>query len=130
MSQAAPALGKFPTKSPQPAPGKGGQAKAAGSVFADGVGRTATRGDSDVLVLDHGITVYPARPPAPRPSRRSGPGTSNPGAPAPVRKTASAAHQERHAAEAGWIGPVSYTAGVPYLADRSWLVQLSPMAGR
>jgi hypothetical protein len=56
MSQAAPALFKIPTKSPQPAPGNLGQAKAGrsatGSVFANGVGRTATRGDSDVLVLD------------------------------------------------------------------------------
>jgi Tfp pilus assembly protein PilV len=50
MSQAAVALRKIPTKSPQPAPGADadGQAKAADSVFANGVGRTATRGDSDV----------------------------------------------------------------------------------
>jgi hypothetical protein len=69
MTQAAPAVFKIPTKSPQPAHGKAGRpagrAKAGrpatGRVLANGAGRTATRGGGEVIELEHGITVYPAR---------------------------------------------------------------------
>ena len=70
MTQAAPARTKIPTKSPQPAPGRAarpaGRAKhAAGAarsqVLASGNGRAATRGGGEVIELECGITVYPAR---------------------------------------------------------------------
>jgi integrase len=60
MAQAAPAVVKIPTKSPQPARGKPGRAKA-GRVLANGTGRAATRGSGEVIELEYGITVYPAR---------------------------------------------------------------------
>jgi hypothetical protein len=47
MAQAAPAVVKIPTKSPQLARGK--------------PGRAATRGGGEVIELESGITVYPAR---------------------------------------------------------------------
>jgi hypothetical protein len=34
---------------------------ATGRVVANGAGRAATRGGSEVIELEHGITVYPAR---------------------------------------------------------------------
>jgi len=69
MTQVPPAVFKIPTKSPQPARGKAGRpaarAKAgrtaSGRVRASGTGRTATRGDGEVIELEYGITVYPAR---------------------------------------------------------------------
>ena len=65
MAQAAPAVVKIPTKSPQPARGKPGRAKpgrpAPGRVRAGGTGRAATRGGGEVIELEYGVTVYPAR---------------------------------------------------------------------
>jgi hypothetical protein len=69
VTQAAPAVSKAPTKSPQPARGTPGRpaarAKACrpapGRVRASGAGRAATRGGGEVIELEHGITVYPAR---------------------------------------------------------------------
>jgi hypothetical protein len=69
MTQAAPAIFKIPTKSPQPARGKparpAARAKAArpapGRAIANGTGRAATRGGGEVIELEYGITVYPAR---------------------------------------------------------------------
>ena len=68
MTQAAPAVVKIPTKSPQPARAKAGRpagwAKtgrpAPGRVRASGTGRAATR-SGEVNELGYGITVYPAR---------------------------------------------------------------------
>jgi hypothetical protein len=58
-----------PTKSPQPARGKaarpGARARdgrpSPGRTLASGTGRAGTRGDGEVIELEHGITVYPAR---------------------------------------------------------------------
>jgi hypothetical protein len=69
MTQAAPEVFKIPTKSPQPAVGKAarlaGRAEsgrpASGRVLANGTGRAATRGDGEVIELECGIAVYPAR---------------------------------------------------------------------
>ena len=69
MLQAAPAVVKIPTKSPQLARGKPGRpasrAKvgrpAPGQVRVNGTGRAATRGGGEVIELEYGITVYPAR---------------------------------------------------------------------
>jgi integrase len=70
MTQAASARTKIPTVSPQPArPGParpGGRPKKAGgparpSVLAGGAGREATRGGGEVIELECGIAVYPAR---------------------------------------------------------------------
>jgi len=70
MTQAPPAVFKIPTESPQPAPGKAarpsGRAKKApragrSPVLASGNGRAATRGGGEVIELECGITVYPAR---------------------------------------------------------------------
>ena len=69
MAQSGPAVFKIPTKSPQPARGKAARparrAKAArpapGRVLANGTGRAATRGGGEVIELEYGITVYPAR---------------------------------------------------------------------
>jgi hypothetical protein len=72
MTQAAPARTKIPTKSPQasrdgtvrrPA---GRQKKttagtARSTVIVGGSGRVATRGGGEVIELEYGITVYPAR---------------------------------------------------------------------
>ncbi len=68
MTQAPPAFFKIPTKSPQPArkaarpagrvkPGR----PAPGRVLTNGTGRAATRGGGEVIELEYGITVYPAR---------------------------------------------------------------------
>jgi integrase len=69
MTQALPASFKIPTKSPQLARGKAarpaGRAKAGrrapGRVLATGTGRAAARGGGEVIELEDGITVYPAR---------------------------------------------------------------------
>jgi hypothetical protein len=69
MAQSAPARTKIPTKSPQPARGKparpAGRAQAGrtarGQVVASGTGRASTRGGGEVIELECGITVYPAR---------------------------------------------------------------------
>ncbi|MGH3194626.1 MAG: tyrosine-type recombinase/integrase [Streptosporangiaceae bacterium] len=69
MTQAPPAIFKIPTEFPQPARGKPGRpaarAKASrparGRVVVNGTGRAATRGGGEVIELEYGITVYPAR---------------------------------------------------------------------
>jgi hypothetical protein len=68
MTQAPPVSFKIPTKSPQPGrkPARAaGRAKAGrpapGRVLATGTGRAAARGGGEVIELEHGITVYPAR---------------------------------------------------------------------
>jgi len=68
MTQAPAAVFKIPTESPQPArtasrPARGARAArpAPGRVLAGGTGRAATRGGGEVIELEHGITVYPAR---------------------------------------------------------------------
>jgi hypothetical protein len=68
MTQAAPAIGKIPTVSPQVGHGTAGRrakraaaGRPAGRVLASGAGRAATRGGGEVIELEHGITVYPAR---------------------------------------------------------------------
>jgi len=60
MTQATPAVFKIPTKSPQPARGAASR-RAFGQVRALGIGRAATRGGGEVIELEYGITVYPAR---------------------------------------------------------------------
>jgi integrase len=70
MTQAAPAQTKIPTESPQPS--RQGTVRAAGRpkkasspararVLAGSTGRAATRGGGEVIELECGITVYPAR---------------------------------------------------------------------
>jgi integrase len=70
MTQATASVVKIPTKSPQPAagmaakpPGRARKAPRAGRspVLAGGSGRAATRGGGEVVELECGITVYPAR---------------------------------------------------------------------
>jgi len=72
MSQAPAATFRIPTDSPQPAPGRPRRAKPSGRpkkasgttqalVLAKGAGRTATRGGGEVVELECGITVFPAR---------------------------------------------------------------------
>ena len=70
MTQAPAAVVKIPTKSPQPARGNAakppGRARKApgvgrGPVLAGGNGRAAARGGGEVIELECGITVYPAR---------------------------------------------------------------------
>jgi integrase len=74
MTQASPAVFKIPTKSPQPASPQPARSKAArpagrakagrsapGRVLANGTGRAATRGGGEVIELEYGIAVYPAR---------------------------------------------------------------------
>jgi integrase len=69
MTQAATPLTKIPTESPQPgrstAVRRTGRPKAgrpaAGKILASGSGRAATRGGGEVVELEHGVTVYPAR---------------------------------------------------------------------
>jgi hypothetical protein len=69
MAQPAPAVVKIPTKSPQRARGKPGRAAgrawagrlSSGRVLANGTGRAPTRGGGEVIELEYGITVYPAR---------------------------------------------------------------------
>ena len=60
MTQAPPAVVKIPTKSPQPSR-RTALRPAPGQVHASGTGRAATRGGGEVIQLEHGITVYPAR---------------------------------------------------------------------
>jgi hypothetical protein len=68
MTQAPAAVFKIPTESPQPgkAAKPSGRAKKAphagrSPVLASGNGRAATRGGGEVIELECGITVYPAR---------------------------------------------------------------------
>ena len=63
MTQAPPAGFKIPTKSPQPARKAARPAgrRAPGRVLVNGTGRAATRGGGEVIELEYGITVYPAR---------------------------------------------------------------------
>ena len=68
MTQASAAIFKIPTDSPQPARKAGRPARRAkpgrpapGRVLANGTGRAATRGGGEVIELEYGITVYPAR---------------------------------------------------------------------
>ena len=63
MTQAPPAVFKIPTKSPQPARKAARPAgrRAPGRVLVTGTGRAATRGGGEVIELEYGITVYPAR---------------------------------------------------------------------
>ena len=76
MAQAPAAIVKIPTKIPQLVPDRPGKPpvtvpaarpkKATGPrrspVFASGSGRTAKRGGGEVIELECGVTVYPARP--------------------------------------------------------------------
>ena len=70
MTQTTPAQTKIPTESPQPS--RQGAARAAGRpkkasspararVLAGSIGRAATRGGGEVIEMECGITVYPAR---------------------------------------------------------------------
>jgi integrase len=65
--QAAPPQAKIPAKPPQPARSGPGRPKKAGgpaprpSALAAGTARESARGDGEVIELEHGITVYPAR---------------------------------------------------------------------
>jgi hypothetical protein len=69
VTQAAPAIVKIPATSRQPGRSTAARREkrtaagspAAGRVFASGAGRTATRGGGEVIELEDGITVYPAR---------------------------------------------------------------------
>src|SRR5579859_2823112 len=64
MTQSAPARTKIPTKSPQPARGRAARPTGRTTqarVLASGTGRESTRGGGEVIELDCGITVYPAR---------------------------------------------------------------------
>ena len=75
MAQAPAAIVKIPTKIPQPVPDRPARAPAAvpaprakktsgtsrGLVFAGGSGRAARRGGGEVIELECGVTVYPAR---------------------------------------------------------------------
>jgi len=60
MTQAAHPLIKIPTKSLQPGRSKAVR-PAAEKIFGGGAERAATRGGGEVIELEHGITVYPAR---------------------------------------------------------------------
>jgi hypothetical protein len=60
MSQAPSPVFKIPTKSPQ-APRGAVPRRASGQLRAGGTGRAATRGGGQVIELEYGITVYPAR---------------------------------------------------------------------
>jgi hypothetical protein len=69
MLQAPSPSSKVPTTSPQPSSGKAARRAgrpsdrrpASGRVLTSGTGRAATRGGGEVIELEHGITVYPAR---------------------------------------------------------------------
>jgi hypothetical protein len=69
MTQAPPVTFKIPTKIPQLGRGKAVRPAeraetgrpATGRVLASGTGRAATRGGTEVVELEHGIPVYPAR---------------------------------------------------------------------
>jgi hypothetical protein len=69
VTTAPAAVFKIPTESPQPAPGKAGrptrrakpERPVPGRVRASGTERAATRGGGEVIELEYGITVYPAR---------------------------------------------------------------------
>jgi len=66
--QAAPPQATIPADPPQPArgrpggrPGKAGGPAPRPPVLAAGTARESARGDGEVIELEHGITVYPAR---------------------------------------------------------------------
>ncbi len=67
MTRSGSVRAKIPTESPQPfhkgAARAAGRPKAASSpaLLAGGTGRAATRGGGEVIELEYGITVYPAR---------------------------------------------------------------------
>jgi hypothetical protein len=75
MTQATAAIGKIPTVSLQLVPDRTAKSPVAGfsarakkasgtrrsPVFASGSGRAATRGSGEVIELECGVTVYPAR---------------------------------------------------------------------
>ena len=71
MSEAPAAIAKIPTKRPQPAPEKPfvppkmqarlGAQRVRATLIAGGIERPAARGGGEVITLDCGITVYPAR---------------------------------------------------------------------
>jgi len=70
MTQAPAAISKIPTESPQPtprraasSPGRPRRAPTTGRspALAVGTGRAATRGGGEVIELECGITIYPAR---------------------------------------------------------------------
>ena len=71
MAQATAAIVKIPTKSPQLTPGKSsarpkrqgkpGAQPGRPKLIAGGSERAATRGGGEVITLECGITVYPAR---------------------------------------------------------------------
>jgi hypothetical protein len=72
MTQATASVFKIPTESPQLARGRAGRARKAAAAPLAAVGqaagrvavsetRAASRGDGEVIELDLGITVYPAR---------------------------------------------------------------------
>ncbi len=68
MTQAPAAVFEIPTKSPQSARGRASRARKAAAAMpkaasrvAGAETRAATRGDGDVVELEHGITVYPPR---------------------------------------------------------------------
>jgi hypothetical protein len=69
MTQAPAAIFKIPTDSPQPVSGSGVRAArragtrlpGASKVLAGGSDRLAIRGGGEILELEYGITVYPAR---------------------------------------------------------------------
>ena len=60
MAHAALARTKINTEVTQPARGKAAR-PAPGRVLANGTGRAATRGGGEVIEMEYGITVYPAR---------------------------------------------------------------------
>jgi len=60
MTQASPAVVKIPTDCPQPTRGVALR-RDPGRARSRGTGRPATRGGGEVIELEHGITVYPAR---------------------------------------------------------------------
>jgi hypothetical protein len=60
MTQAPPAAVKIPTKIPQLPRGRA-PLPVPGQILLGGAGRAAVRGGGEVIELEHGITVYPAR---------------------------------------------------------------------
>lgn len=69
MTQAPPVIFRNPTEIPQPTSGRAkrpasrvsNRRRGTGRVLAGGTGRAAIRGNRQVIELEHGIVVYPAR---------------------------------------------------------------------
>jgi integrase len=61
MTHVAPAIFKIPTEIPQAARRPDKSARARGPILASATRRAAARGEGEVIELEHGITVYPAR---------------------------------------------------------------------